>query len=494
MDAKDLAQLERYAELHPDDEDFAKRLSRVRQAYDDNPLLDFRPLYEQQKAFLSAGRIRIKLFAGGNQSGKTVTGLADDLIQCVDREALPEHLRPFKFWEPPFRCRVVTPSLGETMESVQEKLRELVPKDQLVGGGWDTAYAKSRRSLQFKNGSYIQFLASEQDVDKHAGWTGDRVHFDEEPPGEHGRRIFQESSMRILRRKGQLTFTMTPSFGMSWIYDDVWMRALEEPDRIFAVQADMDLNPTLDALTKREALSGYSEEELAARKEGKFVHFAGLVFPEFDEDKHVVDPPKPEHLKEQKVIVGIDPGIRFTGVVWGAFDKENDAILFDELILRNATPENVATLIKDKNKHWDISPRWYVIDPSARNRATVNADQVEAAYARAGIRCAHGQNSLEAGCFEVKRRLQGNRITIARNMKRWLWERARYRHDPKPDGSFGVLSEDDHVLDASRYLLMASPTKPHAPKSNARRARFTPNFAEPFQPPVPDSPPLGILS
>src|SRR3954465_2979916 len=56
----------------------------------------------------SGDGIDIKMGTAGNQAGKTTIGIVDDLIQLCDRDAIPPWLQQYKFWEPPFRLRVVT--------------------------------------------------------------------------------------------------------------------------------------------------------------------------------------------------------------------------------------------------------------------------------------------------------------------------------------------------------------------------------------------------
>src|SRR5581483_11170211 len=143
-----------------------------------NPLIGYQP-HPKQVAF-HEGREPVKCFLGGNRSGKTTAGILDDLIQAVDVAVVPEHLRSFKVWEPPFFCRVVSPDFTSTMEGVIfQKLREWVPRGQLVGDSWGKAYDKQRRRLSFKNGSWFDFMTFEQDLDKFGGAALHRVHYDE---------------------------------------------------------------------------------------------------------------------------------------------------------------------------------------------------------------------------------------------------------------------------------------------------------------------------
>lgn len=337
-----------------------------------NPLAFFDP-YPKQQAYL-ASRAPVKAFFGGNGAGKTLIGTADNLIQVVDREVLPSHLLPFKRWEPPVFGRIVVPKADQIETVALEKIRELCPKSQFRSGSLDKAYNKVNRKLSFANGSWILFNTSEQDRDAHAGVELHWVRFDEEPPGEHGRGLYTENIARLRKYApdAQIQFTMTPLFGMGWTYDEVWER--RDDGDVFAIVASMLDNPYIDAQAVIKSLSHLSKEERAAVVEGKFVHFHGLVLGKFDRELHIIDSPGLEHVKNLDIVVGIDPGITQAGVVWCGFDKDNHVLAFDELYPKGMAVPEIANLIKQKNETWGLeeSRVWYVIDPSARNRALVN--------------------------------------------------------------------------------------------------------------------------
>jgi phage terminase large subunit-like protein len=267
----------------------------------------------------------------------------------VDRASLPEELLPYKQWEPPFYCRIIAPDFVSTMEGVIfHKLREWVPRGQLKGGSWDEAYNKQRRILQFANGSRFEFMTFEQDLDKFSGTALHRVHYDEEPPEQ----IRSENQMRLIDYGGDELFTMTPLMGMTWMFNKIWERRTHAGYEV--VQVDMDDNPHLNQAAKERLLEGLTTEERQARKEGRFVHFAGMVFPEFTDGGHVITPPDKRTIRDQSIIVGIDPGIRWTGICFIAFDDENSALVFDELYLEQQTVPNVANAIKVKLAEWGV--------------------------------------------------------------------------------------------------------------------------------------------
>jgi phage terminase large subunit-like protein len=450
-----------------------------------DPLQFFYP-HEKQVQYLSSFD-PLKAFLGGNRSGKTTAGIVDDIIQTVDRDSLPDHLKPYKKWEPPFYCRIVAPDFVSTMEGVIfQKIKEWAPKAQLKGGSWETAYDKQRRLLRWENGSWWQFLTFEQDLDKHSGAALHRVHFDEEPPED----IRAECQMRLIDYGGDELFTMTPLMGMTWMFDKVWERRHLEGYTV--VQVDMDDNPHLNQDAKTRLLEGLSEEERKARKEGRFVHFAGMVFPEFRDSYHTVDPPDPRTVRDQSVVVGIDPGIRWTGICFVAFDDENYALVFDELFLEQKTVPEVAEEIRSRLATWGVTPDFYVIDPSARNRTQINADAVEAEFQRHGIFAVHGQNDRESGILTIKRRLQSDppSLLVSTACKELIYEFGRYRIDPKASqkdsSAFEVVKVDDHVLDAMRYALMSRSWGVFKGEGNRRRkGGYNPHYEDPWEPEQP---------
>jgi len=440
------------------------QLEALEEAIRRNPLIAYRP-HHKQVAFHES-REPVKAFLGGNRSGKTTAGILDDLIQCVDGEIVPDHLSAYKRWQPPFRARIVTPDFTSTMEGVVfEKLREWCPREQLLGRTWEKAYDKSMRILNFKNGSWLQFMTFEQDLDKFGGAALHRVHYDEEPP----RAIRQECQFRLIDHDGDELFTMTPLHGMSWMYDEIyvpWEKG--ELSDATVIIVDMDDNPFLNDVAKQRVLAGLSREERAARKSGKFVQFSGMVYPEFQRHIHVVPSAK---IPENVLLLGsIDPGTRhMAAVVWAYLTAEDDLVVFDELAMAESTVAQVALAVRMMEARRNVRLRTYMIDPSARNTAhqTGRSDQLE--YSDHGIVTILGQNDVPAGINRVKERLQGQpgegpRLHVQAHctglideFRRYHWtKQGRSEHEAKET----VVKRDDHLLDALRYMCMARPRRP----------------------------------
>jgi phage terminase large subunit-like protein len=443
----------------------------------ENPLLSYEP-HPKQILFHRPDRVvgdmsywpAMRAFFGGNRSGKTTAVVVDSIIQAIPTETVPAHLRRFKRWEPPFYCRVVTPDLTNTLEGVVlQKLREWCPPDELRGGTFDRAWDKQLRILRFKNGSWMQFFSNDQDRDKFGGAALHRVVYDEEPRQD----IRQECLMRLIDYGGEELLAMTPFSGMSWLYNEIyepWERHQLQDGRVIVV--DMDDNPHLDEGTKVRVLAGLTAEEREARKGGRFVHFAGLVYPQFTRDRVVPTPPDLRSAipEEAEVFAGIDPGIRhMAAVVFAYLGTDDRMVVFDEIALQGRTVREVCKAIHAVNYRWGIRPRWYVIDPAARNTnsQTGRSDQQE--FHDNQIYTVPGQNSVTAGINRVKERLEAGKLDVMAHCHQLRGEFKRYRWISQGRGEHEVkeapVKRDDHLLDALRYVVMQRPLTPlhHAP-------------------------------
>jgi hypothetical protein len=498
--------------------------------------------FRQQAEFLASRDFR-KAFFGGNGAGKTEIGVIDDLIQLCDRAVLPERFQRLKRWDPPFFLRVVAPKMSNIEGTLLEKFRSLTPRSQLVDGRFDKSYDKVHRRLRFRNGSYVLFNTADQDVDAHSGVRLHRVHFDEEPEGAHGRQVYHENLMRLrdFMPEAQVMFTMTPLFGLSWSYEELWER--RDDEGTFCTVASLLDNPYVDgAALVKEAERTMSKQELQARVEGRFVHFTGRVVDLTDD--HLVDDPDERHVRGLEAYVGIDPGIARGGVIWAGFDRDHHLLAFDELYPEHLTVPEIALEVFLKNARWGLGNRQeranaaklvrerleagaidreradaymrllrlptgrqpiYVIDPSARNRALTNAQSVEAEFQRCGIFAVHGQNDREAGILQLRARLEHRTLLVARGCKWLRWEAERWRtakdeilsEETSSAGDAFTTKGPDHLWDPLRYVAMER-LMFQAPRRDYREL-WRPGFSPPREywaasPSRRESPPLGSMS
>lgn len=460
-----------------EDPEVKRLIQKTIESLDRNPLQKYHP-HGKQRPFHEARR-KTKVYLGGTRAGKSTAGVVDDLIQLCDRDVVPAHLQAYKIWEPPFRCRVITPDYGHSLSSVLETFRKWTPESQLRGGSWEKAFREKEHVLYFANGSLVDFLTLEQDVNKFGGVTRERIHYDEEPKGSKGEEIRWQGATRLAEVNGDELFTYSPIHGLGWTHDefedkkgpevskDVWLN-----DDMIVVRASIRDNPHMSEEGIARALDKIPESVRASYESGNYTHFKGLVYPTFDPEiggLHVVDEAEidPEEVQEWVITEAIDPGYYTAAIQFAGINQHGVITFFDELCLHGnaAIPENAAPRIHQVRERWGYDkPKYTLIDPSAATPNQTTGEKVDEAYRRAGIKVLPAKRDREAGCMEVMRRLEHREdgvpkplIRISTRCKELIREKTRYRLNPKEDGSFDVVKTDDHNVDTERYICMAWP-------------------------------------
>lgn len=496
--------------LSPDKRRAALRALRdIDEAQKSNPLWSFDPLnpanrgvpHVKQHAWLGAhtvnGRnVKRRVFVGGNRAGKTTSGVAADIIDLCDAEAIPPHLRRYKRWHGPVHMFFVGVNSRAIDTIAIPAFQKWVPKAQLVGGRWDRAYNKELKRLTFKNGSWLQFMTHEMEVAAFQGAALHRVHFDEEPLFDHGKRVWDECMARLIDHGGDVLVTMTPTNGMTWLFDEVyapWEEVAQGDEAAFVEMGeqgvtylcvvDMDDNPTLNEEGKAEALAGYDEANRAARKSGRFVSFEGKIFDTFSRARHVVPAQVAlDHAKGalvQRVIGGLDPGFRhMAGAVWVALDHEG-VWVFAEEALKETVVSAVAGRIHIRSQELEVKPEAWVADPAIERRDHQTGLSDRAAYAKAGIRTALGVNDVRPGINRIRLLLEAREgdeklpllhvsadcEELIRQFGRYRWKMQKRAENAAPEAP---VKRDDHLLDALRYAVMALPDPARAAVQDKR--------------------------
>lgn len=431
----------------------------------------------------------------GNRWGKSEIGVIRLLTQTLPADLVPPWLLPYKRLDPvdgEIRFRVVGPDLPNWLAKVMiPKCRSLIPPQALHKGDFDKAYNDRDRLLRFADGSWWDFLTHPMPVNAFAGADLDGVWWDEEPPGEHGKRCWEESLGRIVDREGDMRYTLTPLFGLSWLYyeltgsdgeprrddDDV-----PSGERTWVVTGDIDHNPHLTERGKRKALKAWAKDplKLEARKKGRWIHFEGLVYPEFHTKTHVVAdrdmPRNREGVPLVPIVESIDPGIHeehaMAYVAWW-MNPDGQAEVFHTHRIYGGTVKDMADHIKDVRQLLRFKPKRTKIDPAAKNRNPATGKSLQWAFRQQGIMTELGNNQRETGINEIKQRLRAGPPPLivfhadgASDLvhpmdgefvkHRWKRPITRSEDAPRPD----VIKKDDDCLDALRYSLVDYPVMP----------------------------------
>lgn len=92
-----------------------------------------------------------------------------------------------------------------------------------------------------------------------------------------------------------------------------------------------------------------------------------------------------------------------------------------------------------------------MIDPAANAKGQKDGIRILTEYQNAGLNLGLAVNAVEAGILKVYRMMTQGKLKIFKSCTNTLEEFRLYRRDE--DGK--VIKEDDHLMDAMRYLIMS---------------------------------------
>jgi hypothetical protein len=159
-----------------------------------NPLLGYTPHPKQVQFHKAPTRSAASSEATSPARRRPAASTARSTRSRRSSSPLAGHYKRWP-WETEFYGRIVVVDLVQALEGVMlPKLRKILPKGALWKGDFDKAYNSRRRRLQFANGNWWEFLTHDMEVDQFAGGTLHFIWYDEEPPGNKGRRSTRRTS------------------------------------------------------------------------------------------------------------------------------------------------------------------------------------------------------------------------------------------------------------------------------------------------------------
>lgn len=417
-------------------------------------------IHEKQIEFHKSKK-RNRWVFGGNRTGKTECG-------AVEVVWLARGVHPYKKNKKNITGWVVSVSRQVQRDVAQEKILYYLNPDWIeeivmLEGRKDSPENGIIDYIKIKNifGGYskIGFKSCDQGREKFQGTSLDFVWFDEEPPYD----IYLECKMRVLDKKGEIFGTMTPLKGLTWVYDLIYLNKFND-NEVFYIFMEWSDNPFLDDEEIRLLSQSISKSELESRCYGKFVGNGGLVYKEFDEHIHVIEPFNvPQDWFD---IISIDPGLHNPlSAHWYAQDFDGNVYVIAEHYMADKSLEFHANAIKDicKTLNW---PKLYngmisaLIDSAANQRTLASEKSVSELFYDYGIAVNTSiKKDLFAGINMVKKYLcnaEGqtklfifkNCVNLIREIKGYFWGSGE-----------NPTKKDDHALDELRYYIMFNAEK-----------------------------------
>lgn len=413
-------------------------------------------VHEKQMLFHKCKK-RNRWVFGGNRSGKTECG-------AVEAVWLARGIHPYRQNRDRMSGWVVSVTYEVQRDVAQSKiLKYLAPRyieDIVMQSGRKGApeygiidHIAVRNS--FGHISKIGFKSCDQGREKFQGASLDFVWFDEEPPKD----IYDECRMRVFDRSGDIFGTMTPLKGLSWVYEEIELNAFNNPE-VWKEHIEWADNPFLPKDEIELLESSISEDAQQSRRYGHFFENTGLVYPEFSEDIHVIEPFSVPF--EWQSNISIDPGLNNpTSCHFYAVDWDGNIYVVGEHYEKGKDidyhAEQIFKLADDLSWHRDSSGRiCALIDSAASQRTLSSQKSVAELFCSKGINVNTRVNKdLFSGIAKVKEILKArppkififkNCVNLIRELKSYWWG----------DGDRPKKS-DDHALDELRYFVMSSP-------------------------------------
>ena len=410
-------------------------------------------VHKKQMAFHKCNKKNRWVF-GGNRSGKTECGAVETVWLARGNHPYKEN-KPVSAW-------VVSLSRQVQRDVAQEKILhylrpDWIEKIVMSSGRQDSAESGIIDFILVRNvfGSFskIGFKSCDQGREKFQGSSLDFVWFDEEPPLD----IYQECRMRVLDRKGMIFGTMTPLKGLTWVYNTIYLNENNDPE-VWHIEMEWADNPYLDKDEVEAMTRSLSKEELECRRYGKFMQNGGLVYSEFDENIHVIDPF--DVPKEWQDNISIDPGLNNPlSAHWYCEDFDGNVYVVAEHYAQGKDvfyhANRIKEICKELDWHYTNGKISALIDSAAMQRTLASSKSVVDLFYENDILVNPKVNKdMFSGINTVKRYLRDGEgkphlfifrscVNLIREIKSYWWG----------DNDLPI-KHDDHCLDEMRYYLM----------------------------------------
>ncbi len=397
---------------------------------------------------------------GGNRSGKTECG-------AVETVYMARGVHPYRKNKDNVFGWVVSLSQQVQRDVAQAKVLNYINPSwildvTMISGKKDSLKYGVIDQIRIKNVfggvSVIGFKSCDQGREKFQGSSLDFVWFDEEPPKD----IYDECRMRVLDKKGEIFGTMTPLKGLTFIYDEIYLNKNNDKQVWYEFMEWAD-NPYLDATEVDNLSSSLSLDQLESRRFGRFKHSSGLVYPEFDENVHVMS--EPMNLpSEWQDIISIDPGLNNPlSAHWYCVDYDGNVYVVAEHYEAGRDiayhSERIIEISKKLGWKKDSFGRINALIDSAANQKTLASNRsVTELFFDFGIMANPQVNKdMFSGIQRVKQYLKCTNgvpklrifpqcVNLIREIKSYRWG-----ENENP------VKKDDHSLDELRYYLMTKP-------------------------------------
>lgn len=243
-----------------------------------------------------------------------------------------------------------------------------------------------------------------------------------------------------------------------------------------------------------ETLREEDPDAAVAKVEGDWAFRKYIVYPEFNENLHLIEPFPIDHRDTLYAV--IDPSITRCAIILAAVMAPDSPyylpqwpdrlVVTDEAVIENCTAAKAARALRrllNERKHWVEK---VIFDFRHGRKREDDGGMIAEKYWKALKeedvrpridRIVWGSDNFADGVDAVKEFLapRGNlppRIVGFKTLRWWTWEFHRYHRRKNPDGTPGKIHrKKDDLMDCTRYLVQANPQWVTPPGLDDRSAR-----------------------
>lgn len=451
-----------------------KRLAAKKKAFG----LAFYEPHEKQDLFHRAGRFKGRYVRTGNRFGKSDCGAAEDCAWLLGErvwyppgdpartEGLPNH---------PTKGLLLTQDWGKATEiftNPQEgdragKLIKFLPRNHIrwqkrSGGDIERIYVK-RLSGDGESVIYIDTVHSfKQDPLGAESSDWDFIHVDEPIP----EKFFEAVSRGLIDRDGKYWFACTP-IQEPWINDhfipqnrlrDTFDKPLiDEEHRLWVISGSIWDNPFLTEQAINDYLRNVPEENRQAREHGVPSALSGMIFKEFDPNRHIVPIDRlPEGWKDWMtppndyvIRVAIDPHPKTPHAVQFCATAPTGQCFFYHEIYNQVTISALIRQIREVLQ--GRSPFLWVCDPAAWINDPLSGRSMADEFFSQACPIQKGSKQLDFGILKTKEALKDpNFLYFREGLVETRWEFDHYTWEPEKERP---TDERDHMMENLRRLV-----------------------------------------
>jgi hypothetical protein len=439
---------------------------------EDFGLLSYKPHPKQDRFHRMGAKSRRGAFCG-NRFGKSTMSCAEDCGWLMGERVWYPRTDPARYVGLPQR-----PVKGLVLTTDWGKVDEIWTSERgdRPGKLWTmlpTDFVKSKRrnhagcisEVECVNGSTLSFDVVEawkRNPMSQESSDWDFINVDEPIPQQ----MWKGNARGLVDRGGFAWFTLTALTEL-WILDyffppTVGKRNLPleyDADMKWAIRGSIYDNPYLSAAGRKQFEDDLTQDERECRLHGIPMELSGLVYKEFDWDKHVYhnvpggwdgfnQPPR-----DWPVYLHIDPHPRTPhAVLFLTLDPTERRFFFDEIFV-HCTISELSKMIRVKMHGRHVAR--IKCDPLAWINDPITGDTMAYEFHKHGLLVEKATKALHLGIMRVQDELsKPGFVYVNPNLQEFHFEIQRYVWDAKRKGP---VDENDHMMEGMYRLLLDDP-------------------------------------